>query len=110
LPNGSLVIYVPAINGLFTSWDRKVGHYRRYSKTRLAGVVREAGLKVAELRYVNVLAIPAWVFSGRLVNREAGVVRSLGVWDRFMVPATQFVEGRVRVPIGLNLLCVAQIR
>jgi hypothetical protein len=73
-------------------------------------VVREAGLKVAELRYVNVLAIPAWVFSGRLVNREAGVVRSLGVWDRFMVPATQFVEGRVRVPIGLNLLCVAQIR
>lgn len=106
--HGNIVIYVPAINHLFTNWDRNAGHYRRYSKSRLAGVVEEAGLRSVELRYVNALAIPAWPLSGRLVGREGELARSVGIWDRLMVPTTRFIESRVRLPIGLNLLCVAE--
>ena len=67
-PGGNIVIYVPALNGLYTDWDRKVGHFRRYSRRRLAGVLDEAGLRAVELRYSNLLAIAPWVVSGRLTG------------------------------------------
>jgi SAM-dependent methyltransferase len=104
-PNGKLVIYVPALNGLYGEWDRKVGHYRRYSRWRLREVAREASLEVDELRYVNALAIPAWVaFSGTNVDRTQAA--SLSVWDKTGVPLSRAIERHVRVPIGLNLLAV----
>lgn len=108
-PGGSIVLYVPALNGLYGAWDRKVGHFRRYSKWRMREVALEAGLEVEELRYVNALAIPAWVAFSR-TNVERTVGRSLSLWDRTAVPITRGIEQRVRMPIGLNLLCVLRDR
>ena len=42
-PDGRVVLYVPALNGLYGKWDRKVGHYRRYAPWRLRAVLDEAG-------------------------------------------------------------------
>jgi 2-polyprenyl-3-methyl-5-hydroxy-6-metoxy-1,4-benzoquinol methylase len=104
-PGGRIVLYVPALNGLYGPWDRKVGHYRRYSKWRLREVAAEAGLEIIELRYVNALAIPAWIaFSRTNVEKTQG--RSLSLWDRTGVPVSRALERRVRMPVGLNLLAV----
>jgi 2-polyprenyl-3-methyl-5-hydroxy-6-metoxy-1,4-benzoquinol methylase len=108
---GHCLIYVPALNWLYGPHDRDLGHYRRYSKRRLAAVVREAGLTPVKLHYVNMLAIPAWMlFSSRSVNREdpQAVGRSLDIWDRVGVPLTRRLERRMSPPVGLNLLCVAR--
>jgi SAM-dependent methyltransferase len=109
LPGGTIVLYVPALNALYTNWDRKIGHYRRYSKRRLAGVAAEAGLSVALLHYVNFLAIPAWLITGRLVDREGRTTQAVSTWDTFAVPVSRALESRVRLPIGLNLLCVLKV-
>lgn len=102
---GTVILYVPALNGLYGQWDRKVGHYRRYAKWRLHEIAREAGLRVVELRYVNMLAIPAWfVFSRTDVERTTSA--SLSIWDRTGVPLGRALEERFRVPVGLNLLAV----
>jgi SAM-dependent methyltransferase len=104
-PGGKIVLYVPALNGLYGRWDRKVGHYRRYSKWRLREVADEAGLDVLELQYVNMLAIPAWIaFSRTNVDRTQSA--SLSIWDRTGVPIGRSLEQRFRVPLGLNLLAV----
>lgn len=105
VPDGRIVIYVPALNGLYGQWDQKVGHFRRYSKWRMREVANVAGLAVVDLRYVNSLAIPAWLaFSRTEVDRtQKG---SLSIWDRTGVPLTRALETRVRPPLGLNLLAV----
>jgi SAM-dependent methyltransferase len=110
-PGGNCLIYVPALNGLYGRQDRAVGHFRRYSKARLAAVVREAGLRPVSLRYVNALAIPGWVvFSLRWRgNGDAQRIgRSLDLWDRVGIPLTRALESRIAPPIGLNLFCVAR--
>ena len=104
-PGGNIVVYVPALNGLYGRWDRKVGHYRRYSRWRMREVAGEAGLAVAELRYVNALAIPAWIAFSR-TDVERTQRGSLSLWDRTGVPLSRALEGRVRMPLGLNLLAV----
>ena len=104
-PGGRIVIYVPALNGLYGQWDRKVGHFRRYSKWRMREIAREANLHVVDLRYVNALAIPAWIaFSRTDVDRTQGA--SLSIWDRTGVPLSRALEQRVPMPIGLNVLAV----
>jgi hypothetical protein len=92
---------------LYGAWDRKVGHYRRYSRWRLGEVLRAGGFEVAELRYVNMLAIPAWAAFARS-DMDATIGRSLSIWDKAAVPVIRAVESRVHAPIGLNLLGVGR--
>jgi 2-polyprenyl-3-methyl-5-hydroxy-6-metoxy-1,4-benzoquinol methylase len=107
LPGGSVVLYVPALNGLYGNWDRKVGHFRRYSKRRLRAVVEEAGLRVSSMTYMNALAIPGWVLFSRLMRFDETGGSTFSLWDRTGAPLSRILESRLRAPIGLNLLCVA---
>jgi precorrin-6B methylase 2 len=107
-PGGRIVLYVPALNGLYGAFDRKVGHYRRYAPWRIREVVAAAGLRPLEARYVNALSIPGWlVFSRTDVDR--GPTESLTFWDRTGIPFSRLIESRVRVPLGLNVFCVAEV-
>jgi SAM-dependent methyltransferase len=109
VPGGDVVAYVPALNGLYGPQDKKVGHYRRYSVWRLREVFREAGLAPIELRWANLIAIPAWAAFGRGdITDDQRSSKLLSLWDRTAVPAGRFIEGRVRIPIGLNVLGVAR--
>jgi SAM-dependent methyltransferase len=106
-PEGTILLYVPALNGLYGPWDRKVGHFRRYAAWRMREVLHEADLEVVEMRYMNVLSLPAWwAFSRTDVDKTAG--GSLAFWDRTGVPLSRRLESLVRSPIGLNLFCVAR--
>jgi SAM-dependent methyltransferase len=109
VPGGDVIVYVPALNGLYGALDEKVGHYRRYSVWRLREVFREAGLEPVELRWVNLLAIPAWAAFGRgdIDDRQRSG-RLLSLWDRTAVPAGRLLEDHVRIPIGLNVLGVGR--
>ena len=110
---GKLVVYVPALNSMYGDWDRRAGHYRRYSRRQLRHVFQDAGLAIAEVRYANLMAIPAWFAFSRLGIRRAEngpaarFRRDLRLWDNVAVPLTQRLESTIRVPIGLNLLGVA---
>ena len=96
-PGGSIVIYVPALNGLFGSWDDYAG---TSGATRSGGCGRSCGrpaLEPVELRYANFLAIPAWILSLALLEGRrgrAGTASDLGPDGR---PAHRLVESRVRL-------------
>jgi len=109
---GNVVIYVPALNGLYGEWDHMGGHYRRYARWRLREVFEEAGLEPLELRYVNSLAIVPWiVFQGAGdLNDEARRGRLLQAWDRVGVPLNRAIDAHLRPPVGLNLFGVARRR
>jgi SAM-dependent methyltransferase len=108
-PSGTLVLYVPAYNFLYTNWDRAVGHQRRYSKARLSGVVGTAGLHLSDIRYVNALALPGWMVTGPLTHRADSLRMSLDLWDRYGVPVSRWIEDRISLPFGLNLIAAVKL-
>jgi SAM-dependent methyltransferase len=113
-PEGNLVIYVPAFNFLYGDWDDRVGHFRRYSKPQLERVMKEGELVIAESRYVNLVALPAWFVFSRLKVRNkqsrpgGNLGRDLRVWDNTAIPVTRWIESRLRPPVGLNVLGVGR--
>ncbi len=50
-PGGFLVINVPALQSLYSSYDKAAGHVRRYSAEELIALVKSAGLKVEQWTY-----------------------------------------------------------
>jgi SAM-dependent methyltransferase len=106
-PGGRIVLYVPALNGLYGAFDRKAGHYRRYAPWRMRRVFASAGLVEVEMRYMNLLSMPAWwIFSHG--NVERSTAGRLSLWDRTGITVGRRLESIVRVPVGLNLFCVAR--
>jgi SAM-dependent methyltransferase len=105
--DGRIIIYVPALNGLYGKWDRKVGHYRRYAPWRLRSVLDEAGLTPVEIGYMNALSIPAWIaFSNSDVEKSNAA--SMSVWDKTGIAWGRRIESVIPVPFGLNVFCAAR--
>lgn len=55
---GHLLITVPAFQSLFTSHDRALRHFRRYSLSHLEQVARSAGLSVVRSGYLFASLLP----------------------------------------------------
>ncbi|MGH3504126.1 MAG: class I SAM-dependent methyltransferase [Nocardioidaceae bacterium] len=107
-PGGSLVLWVPAFQALYGDFDRKVGHFRRYSPESLRQVVQEVGLEVEVCRPINFFGGLAWwlaVRKGRAGSPRPGMVR---LYDRFVVPGSRFVDQRMAPPFGQSVFCIAR--
>jgi len=107
-PGGRLLVYVPAFQLLYSSMDRKVGHFRRYRKGDLAGRLARAGFKVSEARYCDSLGFFASLVF-KLVGDESGSlnVRALVAYDRFLFPMSRLLDKLVDRILGKNVLAIA---
>jgi SAM-dependent methyltransferase len=107
-PGGSLIVFSPAFEALYSDFDRRVGHYRRYRKAEIVNRFEAAGLTVVDARYLNALGGCAWFVYARLLRRNPTNDGSLSAWDRFVIPMIRFVENRVRLPFGQSVLIVGR--
>ncbi len=55
---GVIVVTVPAYPWLFGDWDKRLGHFRRYTRTMLRGHAESAGLEVRWLQHWNAFSLP----------------------------------------------------
>ncbi|HPF57645.1 MAG TPA: class I SAM-dependent methyltransferase [Candidatus Competibacteraceae bacterium] len=108
-PDGILLVYVPAFNMLYSGMDRKVGHLRRYRLGGLRKILENAGFKIIRNEYVDFIGFFA-ALGYLLTNHEKGNInlKALRFYDRFLFPASQFIDQFTHLFMGKNLLIVAQ--
>jgi SAM-dependent methyltransferase len=106
-PGGRVVLLVPALPALMSEFDRAIGHQRRYTRAGLAATLRQAGLTVEVLHYLNLPGVLAWYVGMRLLRSRPRSGPLLSTWDRVVVPAARRVERRWQPPIGQSLFAVA---
>jgi hypothetical protein len=103
-----VVIFVPAFPFAFGEFDRRVGHFRRYTRASLGRTFLEAGLIPESIRYVNAPGLLTWFVGVRLLHMSPTDSRLLRLWDAVVVPITRSVESRVNLPFGQSVLGVAR--
>jgi glycosyltransferase involved in cell wall biosynthesis len=107
-PGGSICIFVPAFQGLYSDFDRRLGHRRRYRRSQLIGVLDSAGYSIEDARYVNTVGAVAWWLFARRLNQIPTQNWSVRLYDRCFVPVLRRIEIR-RVPrFGQSLLCIGR--
>jgi SAM-dependent methyltransferase len=106
---GNLVIWVPAFPALYGEFDRRVGHFRRYTPAALRDAAQRAGLRPRTVRAVNLLGGLAW---WALVRRGGGGTpdgRLAAVYDRCVVPLSRQLDRLAPMPFGQSVLAVLDV-
>jgi SAM-dependent methyltransferase len=55
---GKIIFTVPAHPWLYSEWDERLGHYRRYTPTMVRNDVEQSGLRLVEMRPWNAISLP----------------------------------------------------
>jgi SAM-dependent methyltransferase len=106
-PGGHLLVFVPALQWLYSDFDKQVGHFRRYGRAELVGHAQAAGFAIEKARYFDVAGVIPWYLHFVLLRRPMGG-GSVSLYDKVAVPATRFLESIVAPPLGKNILMVAR--
>lgn len=108
-PQGKILVYVPAGDLLFSSADKRVGHYRRYSHKKLLALFTVKKWNIEKAIYADFLGFFAALLF-KYIGSDKGEVskRQLQIFD-FTFPLSRVVDhltfGKLR---GKNLLLVAE--
>lgn len=81
---GHLLVTVPAFQALFTSHDRGLRHFRRYSLAQLEQVLKSAGLKLESSGYLFASLLPARGISKLVESLSPKTEGDFGIggWNR----------------------------
>ena len=104
-PGGHIIIVVPAHGYLYTAFDEKIGHFRRYDKKLLSSIVPD-GLGVAKMRYLDSAGMIASLANRLLLNSDAPTAAQIGFWDRVLVSTSRLVDPLLRYRVGKSVACV----
>ena len=115
-PGGWLLLTVPACPFLWSRHDETHHHKRRYMRPLLKSVVEQAGFTIQFNSYYNTVLFPL-VVALRALKRAAHrdtddqqlpSPEINALLTRLFASERSVLARRIRLPIGVSLLCVAQ--
>jgi SAM-dependent methyltransferase len=116
-PGGALLVTVPAYQWLWSGHDEINHHHRRYTRSSLLSVAREAGWEPVRTTYFNSLLLPVAI-ALRVLDRfsRKTTESSLDLWvppaalnwllERPLALEAALIGRGGRIPAGLSLLVV----
>ena len=109
---GRMFIYVPAFKVLFSSFDEKVGHFRRYTRKTLVRRIAASGMKpVGKVQYADSLGFFI-TLTYKVCNGGSGKIneKALFFYDRFLFPLSRFCDLFFKNMFGKNVFAVVEKR
>jgi SAM-dependent methyltransferase len=101
--HGKLIVLVPAGQWLYNSLDRELGHYKRYTKTGLKGLMESAGFAVTDCHFFNAAAIPGWWFSGNILKEKIISSSKLNLYNQ-LVPLFRITDWFISPFTGVSVI------
>jgi len=106
---GVLVIYVPALQTLYSSMDSLVGHYRRYNIKELNRLLGELDVSVKRIQYCDPLGALATLVYKASRNKKGTISPfSLVAYDKVIFPISKNLEPMFKKLFGKNALLVVE--
>ena len=104
-PGGRIIVLSPAHPGLFTDFDRVIGHYRRYTKSSLR-VCTPSGARLLELYYLDSVGLLASTANRLLLHQSMPTAQQIGFWDRWLVTNSRWVDPILNFQVGKTVIGV----
>ena len=107
---GRVLVFVPAVQRIYSQHDAALGHHRRYSRRTLRAAFTAAGLDIVAMRYTNPIGLLGWMYNLYVSGNTEHTPSQVGLFDRFVAPWALPLERVVPPPIGLSLFAVGRPR
>jgi len=105
---GRCFLFVPALMALYGDFDRKLGHFRRYTKKELERKCQDAGFKLLKSKYFDFAGVIPWYINYRLLKSESLGGGAVSLYDKAVVPVFRKIESIINVPVGKNILLIGE--
>ena len=105
---GRCFIFVPALMALYGEFDKKIGHFRRYTKKEIEDKCIAAGFRIIKSKYFDFAGIFPWYVKYKLMNSDSLENGAVTTYDKFVVPMISRLEGYFNFPVGKNVLLIAE--
>jgi hypothetical protein len=105
--NGCLVVLAPAFQFLYSPFDAKIGHFRRYHRKRLIAI-RPADTKLLRVRYLDSVGCLASLGNKIILRAGIPTKNQIILWDRWMVPLSRIFDSVFGYKIGKSIYIVWQ--
>jgi len=106
-PGGHVMVFVPALEWLYSEFDRRIGHFRRYTRGGLSERAQEAGFSVVTAQYFDLIGIIPWYVMFVLLRRS-DVGSGISAYDKLVVPPMRLLENMVTAPIGKSVMLIGR--
>ena len=103
--NGILIVLVPAFQQLYNGFDVGLHHYRRYTRSTLQQLFKQAGFVINNTSYFNAAGVVGWWFSGRVLKHKILPARQLFIFNK-LVPLFRILDMLTLRKIGLSVITV----
>jgi hypothetical protein len=108
---GRVFVYVPAFMVLYTNMDRKVGHFRRYTKKQIVVLFERAGFTLDEARYADSLGFLVTLMFKWFGNSRGDLnPMALKIYDRIIFPISRVCDLMLSPFFGKNVMIRAHKR
>jgi SAM-dependent methyltransferase len=107
---GRVLVFVPAHEWLMSRFDRKLGHFRRYTRESLTSKFKRAGFTIRFSAYFDVLGIFPWWLKYRILQSEEMEASLVRAFDRCGVPLSRAFDLITNFRIGKNVIVVGEKR
>jgi SAM-dependent methyltransferase len=108
-PGGKILIYVPAMQILYSSMDRKVGHHRRYTRRSLQALADECKIPVLACRYSDSMGYFATIVYKMLGSQDGEInMTALVIYDRLVFPISRILDALTWRIFGKNAYILLQ--
>ena len=104
--NGVLVITVPALMSLYSDFDKKIGHHRRYNMNQISKTLQIAGFKIENNHFWNFFGMFGWFLLFKLLKLNIQKTSSpiLGK----ILGNLLSIESKIHFPIGQTIVIKAR--
>lgn len=108
-PGGRIFIFVPAFQILYSAFDRRIGHVRRYTRPGLVRLAEQAGLVVESARYCDSLGFAA-ALAFKMISDDSGSVSgtSVRIYDSLIFPISRMLDTVAGPFVGKNVALLAR--
>lgn len=103
-PDGKFFIFVPAFNALFSEFDRKLGHYRRYEMNEMVQLLKECGYEIIDSNYFDSLGyLLARLYKSLKIN---GCINrfQIQIFDKIIFPLSLMFDKFLCHRFGKNIM------
>jgi|TARA_B100001063_G_scaffold220025_1_gene224562 SAM-dependent methyltransferase len=100
-----LIFSVPAYQSFYSSFDKSVGHYKRYNKKDFIKISKITGLKIDKIIYYDSIGFFLLVLNRIFSLKQTNLKNKLFFWN-LLIPLSRIIDFFTFNKFGKSLLCV----
>ncbi|HKO82604.1 MAG TPA: methyltransferase domain-containing protein [Chitinophagaceae bacterium] len=102
---GQLIVLAPAFQFLYNSFDKAIGHYRRYTAGHLKNLA-PSSLQPRQVIYLDSMGFFASAANRLLLNQSLPSIQQIQFWDKYLIPVSRLTDRVFFFSFGKSILAI----